>query len=83
MSERTHLLTLSAAMLRLSFDIQGGDGVANAACLEASQRLDQIYLDLCVVLPYLSQAAGKASRRSKAGKGFRAAANRLAAEVLA
>lgn len=46
------------------------------------QRLQQIAADLAVVLPALGSAAMLCNRRTKAGKTFRNAHDRLAAEVL-
>ena len=79
----TRLDILGRAMVLLSADVMSEDGVAAAAILEAGQRLLQIHADLAVAMPYLGQAALMANRRSRFGQAFRAAHDRLAAEVLA
>lgn len=79
----TRLETLGNAMVALSGDVVSDDGVASAAILEAGQRLLQLHADLALVLPELGLAALMANRRTKAGRAFRAAHDRLAAEVLA
>jgi len=80
---RTPTRTLATALIVLSHDLDTVDGVANGVCHEAACRLGDLLDDIAIVLPAISVAAGKMSRRSKAGQAFRAAANRLAAEVLA
>jgi hypothetical protein len=50
--------------------------------VEADERLRALLDDLAVVLPFISTAAGQASKRTKAGKALREAANRLAGDVL-
>ena len=79
----TRLDILGRDMVLLSHDVMSEDVIASAAILEAGQRLFQIHADLAVVLPYLGQAALMANRRSRFGRAFRAAHDRLAAEVLA
>lgn len=80
---RSSTATLIAALRILARDIRSDDGIANAAIDEAADRLEQMRADLAVVLPAISAASGKASRRTATGKALRAAANRLAREVLA
>lgn len=75
----THIDTLGAAMVILSGDISSPDGVAEAAVLEAGQRLQKIAVDLAVVQPMLALAAGS----EKTDRRVRAACSRLAAEVTA
>lgn len=81
--KRTKLETLGRAMLVLSGDIVSDDGVASSAILEAGQRLLQIRADLALVMPLLCNAALVASQRTKAGRAFLAAHDRLFAESLA
>lgn len=80
---RSSTAIIVSAMRALALDIESEDGVANAACAEAANRLEELVADLAVVLPAISRAAGCCSRRTKDGRAFRASANRLAAEVLA
>lgn len=80
---RSSTLMLARALYILAAELDSPDGAANAACYEASGRLEEMLADLAVVLPAISAAAGRADGRTKAGMAFRAAANRLAAEVLA
>jgi hypothetical protein len=40
--KRVNTKTISSAMYQVAKDIQGGDGVANAACIEAATRLDEL-----------------------------------------
>lgn len=80
---RTPTSALVRALYVLGLEIDSPDGVANGVCHEAACRLGDLLDDIAIVLPAISVAAGKMSRRSKAGKTFRAAADRLAAEVLA
>ena len=44
---------ISGAMRNLYCDIQSGDGVANAACLQAAVRLDELQAILDKVKNYL------------------------------
>lgn len=50
---------------------------------EAARRLAQVRIDLAVVLPLLGGLALRTSRRTKAGRAFLGAYDRLAAEMLA
>lgn len=79
---RSSTATLIAALRILARDIDSDDGVANAAIAEAADRLEELRRDVAIVLPAISYAAGKHSRRTKAGREFRAASDRLAVEVL-
>lgn len=79
----TRLDILGQAMVMLSADVMSEDGIASAVILEAGQRMLQLHADLAVVLPLLGGVAMRTSRRTKAGRAFRAAHDRLAAEVLA
>jgi hypothetical protein len=83
MRRRASTATIVRAMRILSEDIQSGDGVANAAIAEAADRLEELVRDITTVIPSISVYAGQCNARTKAGREFRAAANRLAAEVLA
>lgn len=80
---RSSTATLVAALRVLERDIVSADGVANAVIDEAAERLQQLHADIATVLPAIGAAAAKASRRTEAGKRFRAAAARLGGEVLA
>jgi hypothetical protein len=81
---RTNTPTLAKALRVLSAQAEDADdGIAAIALQEAASRLEQLHADLVAVAPALSAAAGKASRRSVEGKAFRAACDRLVAEVIA
>jgi hypothetical protein len=67
----------------LAHEIESHNRIASAVMMEAAERLGELSADIAVVLPAISKATGKASRRSKKGKALRAAGNRLAAAVLA
>ena len=79
---RASTATIVQAMRTLQADIVSGDGVANAACGEAADRLQEMQQDIATVLWAISRHAGCVNRRTKAGRAFRAAADRLAGEVL-
>lgn len=80
---RTPTLSLAHALLVLAEDIESEDGVANSVCAQSALRLRQLQEDISAVAGVISMAAGKASRRTKQGKEFRAVCNRLIAEVIA
>lgn len=69
MSRRASTSTIVTALYCLSRDIQSGDGVANAACAEAAERLDEMRRDIALVLPTL--------RLLDMGRAQNAAAKRL------
>lgn len=80
---RVSTATIVSAMRILSTDIQSDDGVANAAIAEAADRLEELQRDIATVMWAISMHSGRVNRRTADGRAFRAAANRLAAEVLA
>jgi hypothetical protein len=47
--KRVNTKTISSAMYQVAKDIQGGDGVANAACIEAAIRLDELNMALLAI----------------------------------
>lgn len=80
---RSSTAAIICALNVLGAELDSPDGVANATCYEAAGRIQELLADLAVVLPAVRRTAERASRRDKAGRAFRAAANRLAGEVLA
>ncbi len=47
--KRVNTKTISSAMYPVAKDILGGDGVANAACIEAAIRLDELNMALLAI----------------------------------
>ncbi len=47
--KRVNTKTISSAMYQVAKDIQGGDGVANATCIEAATRLDELNMALLAI----------------------------------
>lgn len=83
MTTRSSTATIAASLRILSRDIESEDGAANGCCAEAADRLDEILADLAVVLPSISARAGWCRIETDHGRAYRAAADRLAAVVLA
>lgn len=47
--KRVETKVISSAMYELSQTIQSGDGIANAACAEAAERLDSLHIALTAI----------------------------------
>ena len=61
MTHKTSNATLSGAMRTLAVEIESGDGVANAAILEASERIDElasIAAEMLAMLPHNAVPTG-------------------------
>lgn len=83
MTHQTNLIDLATALYVLSQEIDSDDGIANAVCAEASQRLRQIWDDLSAAKKLLADEAKVCTRKSNASRKYEAALLRLVAEVAA
>ena len=62
MTQKTSNATLAGAMRVLAVEIESGDGVANAAIAEASERLDElagIAAEMLAMLPHNAVPTGR------------------------
>ena len=53
MKDKTKTEVISGAMRQLYVDIQSSDGIANAACLQAAVRLDELQAIIDKINNYL------------------------------
>ena len=58
---KTNTQTLAAALRQLASDIESPDGVANAAILEAAERLDELMAQVEVLKSHIAKYTGVGS----------------------